>query len=83
MIGNNVANANTYGGSNANTNSASADTYANCNNDTKSYSDTNGYAGIDTYRYTHTGYGLSTVPDSRSHQGSQHTVQFHGTGQPH
>ena len=40
-----------------------------------SYGDTNN----DTNSYTHTGYSLSTITDDRPHQGSQHTVQFHGT----
>ena len=44
---------------------------------THTYDDTDGYS------YTRTDYSLSAIPDDRSYQGSQHTVQFHGTGQPH
>ena len=57
--------------------STTTHTYANCNNDPYS-------APTDTDAYSHTtDYSLSTAPDGRPHQGSQHAVQFHGTGKPH
>jgi hypothetical protein len=62
-------NANSHGHSD----SASTDTYANA------YGDSN--ADIDPY--DNTDYSLSTVTDGRSYQGSQHTVQFHGTSKRH
>ena len=59
----------------ANCNSAATDSYANCNNnpDTYSYGNTN----------TGTDYSLSTIPDDRPYEGSQHTVQFHSPGKSH
>ncbi len=41
----------------------------------RTYTDTDSNAGTDC--------SLSTITDDRSYQGSQHAVQFHGTGKPH
>ena len=79
-------NCNPYSYSNSNTNT-------NRNGDPNSYTDPNchsngnpySYADIDSDGYAHTGtdYSLSTITDDRSYQGSQHTVQFHGTSKRH
>ena len=76
------ANGNTYSNShpyaNSDSDSTTTHTYADCNNDTNTYGDPD----IDPYSHT-TDYGLSAIPDGRSHQGSHHAVQFHGPGKPH
>ena len=65
---------------NSNSDSATTHTYANCNNDTNIHrTDSDSYA----YAYTNTDYSLSTITDDRPYQGSQHTVQFHGTSKRH
>ena len=79
-------NSNSYG--HTNSDSATTDTYANCDSDTNSYGDTyaNANADSDSYGNTYTdtpATACQRITDDRPYQGSQHTVQFHGTSQPH
>jgi hypothetical protein len=70
--------------------SASTDPNANCNPDsapadtyTPSNYDPNGHTNPYGYAYTGADCSMSTATDDRPYQGSQRTVQFHGTGKPH